>query len=324
MLSKRDVKDVIKAIVYPFAHLVNHQSAPIGGILMLHSIEKVDDEALWINERLKISPETLERMVVYGRKHGCTFVSINDVYDILKGKKKARKFIAITIDDGYRNIYENAFPVFKKLNVPFNVNLTTNMMNGKMLYWWYLLERVLWENDKVTLSTGHTYICKSKTEKEIAFANIRSVFLSMPQDDSYKVFADLLSQYNIDISFGKNLGLTWDLVNEMNQSGLVTYGNHTVSHPAYACCTPEVIENETKTAQKIISDYTGLNMEHFAFPYGSKSDAQIEQIKAMGFKTILTVVQGFLYKTSDVSKLPRLSVNEENWKRVIWKIANYC
>lgn len=62
--------------------------------------------------------------------------------------------------------------------------------------------------------------------------------------------------------------LTWDEVNEMAASGLMTLGAHTHSHPDLRHCSPEEIEAELDTSDALIRDRTGIEPRHFAYPYG--------------------------------------------------------
>ena len=60
-----------------------------------------------------IAPEKLEAMIAEYRGKGYEFI---DIKDILNPHKK--KFVAVTLDDGYEDNYSIAKPLFERLNVP--------------------------------------------------------------------------------------------------------------------------------------------------------------------------------------------------------------
>lgn len=61
------------------------------------------------------------------KKGGYNVVSLNDLVDKLKnGDELPDKTLAITIDDGYASIYEEAFPRFKKAGIPFTIFISTD------------------------------------------------------------------------------------------------------------------------------------------------------------------------------------------------------
>lgn len=61
-----------------------------------------------------IAPEKLEAMIAEYRGKGYEFI---DIKDILNPHKK--KFVAVTLDDGYEDNYSIAKPLFERLNVPY-------------------------------------------------------------------------------------------------------------------------------------------------------------------------------------------------------------
>lgn len=83
-----------------------------------------------------MSPQRLESLIVDYKKRGYTFVSIEEIRSRLLNVQTwckaicASKCVAITLDDGYRDNYENAYPIFKKYDVPFCIYVTTGYIGG--------------------------------------------------------------------------------------------------------------------------------------------------------------------------------------------------
>ena len=298
---------------------------PFGAILMLHSIDDPDEQKLWANENLKLSPKTLAELIEYGKAHGCEFVSLDELCDAIKHKRHKRKLIAMTIDDGYRNNFEKGLPVFEKYEVPFCINVTTNVVEGKMLYWWYVLENLLLAHDQLRLNTGQVVSCATKEEKEKAFYTIGDTFLAMHQMDLKKHFKELLPDYDYDENYGAaDMGMTWEQVQQLTTHPLATLGNHTVSHPYMQNCTIAETEAEVKEAQEILRLHLSQEMKTFAFPYGSHTEEERQMIKRMGFTSIQTVEWDYVQYGTDVFALPRMGVNERTWKEVMNKIIARC
>jgi len=84
-----------------------------------------------------ITPERLESLIVEYKRRGYSFVSIDEIRNRLEtihswGKALfVSKCIAVTLDDGYRDNYEVAYPIFKKYNVPFCIYVTTGYIGGE-------------------------------------------------------------------------------------------------------------------------------------------------------------------------------------------------
>lgn len=319
------LKRIIRFVTKRYKRFVCAPDVPFGALLMLHSIDKPDNKQLWSNENLKFSPESLSALIEYGKKNNCHFVSIDEMVNAIRQKKYRRRMIAITIDDGYRNNYDLGLPVFERYDVPFCVNLTTNVMDGKMLYWWYLLEEILQNHDQVKLGDGRLILCRTKEEKEAAFHKISDVFLAMPQTNLNASFRSLFPDYDYNEYLGNDvLGMTWQQVKKLSTHPLVTLGNHTVSHPFLRNCTLDETYTEVSMAQEKILQNIGHHMHVFAYPYGSHTKEEKKLIQDMGFQCIQTVDWNLVTYGTDVFALPRLGINERDWKDVMDHIITRC
>ena len=82
-----------------------------------------------------ITPERLESLIVEYQKNGYTVVPINEIVLRLKTKTtwtqavSSTKCIAITLDDGYGDNYEVAYPIFRKYHIPFCIYVSTGYID---------------------------------------------------------------------------------------------------------------------------------------------------------------------------------------------------
>ena len=92
-----------------------------------------------------VTPARLESVIVEYLNKGYKFISIDEVCDTLQKMQEqsyvqrlstaftAKKFICVTLDDGYEDNYTNAYPIFQKYNVPFCIYITTSYINNIFL-----------------------------------------------------------------------------------------------------------------------------------------------------------------------------------------------
>lgn len=117
----------IKRYWYNFTHPI------IGEVWQLHRVTDDYDEN---NHYAKydITPNRLETLIIEYIHRGYQFVSIDYIYNRIIGMKSrhsallSSKVIAITLDDGYADNYEVAYPIFKKYNVPFCIYVATGYL----------------------------------------------------------------------------------------------------------------------------------------------------------------------------------------------------
>lgn len=106
----------------------------IGEVWMLHRVVEHRSEKL--EQRvLEVTPEWLENLIQERQQQGFRFVSLDEI-------GRSRHWVCITLDDGYRDNYTTAFPLFKRLNVPFAVFVTTGFVDNQREMWWYSGERL--------------------------------------------------------------------------------------------------------------------------------------------------------------------------------------
>lgn len=73
-----------------------------------------------------VSTEAFAEQMAYLHDNGYHVISLADLVTLMKNKIKLQpKTVVITIDDGYKSVYENGWPILQKYNFPFTVFLYT-------------------------------------------------------------------------------------------------------------------------------------------------------------------------------------------------------
>lgn len=87
-------------------------------VLMYHHIREnpLPDNLTW--KVLNVSQKQLNDQLNYLSTHNFHAVFLTDVYQALNGKGNLPENpVVLTFDDGYRNFYDNAYPILKKYNM---------------------------------------------------------------------------------------------------------------------------------------------------------------------------------------------------------------
>lgn len=113
----------IKRKLYKATHPV------VGEIWMLHRVVKNRSEKPEQRE-LEVTPEWLEEHIVSRQEEGYEFVSLDEIYN-------KKHWICITFDDGYQDNYTLAYPILKRMGIPFTVYVTTGFIDNRIPMWWY-------------------------------------------------------------------------------------------------------------------------------------------------------------------------------------------
>lgn len=125
----RKIKNKLYKAVYP----------SLGEVWMLHRVvDKISNNN--VSKEIEITQSYLEQLIVKYKKKGYEFISIDDVIYALETRYywiKHKKFVCVTLDDGYEDNYKYAYPIFKKHRIPFIIYLTTGFIDGIVPMWWY-------------------------------------------------------------------------------------------------------------------------------------------------------------------------------------------
>ena len=298
---------------------INRYFTGIATIFMLHRVDHLEKGKLKPNENMKVSPEFLESFIVELLDKGYDFISLDELYDILKSKKSTKKKIVFTLDDGYKDNYELAYPIFKKYDVPFTIYVTTSFPNKSVILWWYILEDLILENDFLIVDEKK-YICRTMEEKNRVFLEVRRVILALEQRDLLNQLNKIFVNYDIDwFSRNNELCMSWDEIKILSKDSLCTIAGHTVNHYVFHKLNDKEIITEIVDANKEIEKEIEKKVEHFAYPFGSINEVKIRELKIvekLQFKTVTTTRKGTIYfKHENYTNccLPRLML-KENFK----------
>ncbi len=147
--TETPVPKVVKAvpIVKPQPPMTAHFAVPV---LMYHRIADLTPKEARspLIRDLTVSPADFEAQVRYLSEQKFTFLLARDVAEAIRlGKPLPERAIAITMDDGYDDNFDNAFPILKKYSACATIYLVSSTVGTpKHLSWDQTLEM---QRDKV-------------------------------------------------------------------------------------------------------------------------------------------------------------------------------
>ncbi len=93
-------------------------------VLMYHMVSEPKEPR---DARFACPPKLFEKHMAYLARHGFQVVSLEQVYTALSnGHSLPEGSVAVTLDDGYADNYENAWPILERYGIPATVFLVTN------------------------------------------------------------------------------------------------------------------------------------------------------------------------------------------------------
>jgi peptidoglycan/xylan/chitin deacetylase (PgdA/CDA1 family) len=293
-----------------------------GVILTLHHVRPPRFDRFQPNRLLEIRPSFLEDVVRWLRRSRLDLVSLDEMHRRLTRGDLLRRFVCVTIDDGYRDALHWAYPILKTHQVPFTVYIPTSFPDRLGELWWLALEAVVARNKRVQLlidGKEHGFDCVSVGEKRHLFEQLYGWLRSFRTEEQLRhVVSDLAGRYQIEISaFYDELCMNWDELAMLAADPLVTIGAHTVNHVMLAKVSEKSARAEMEMSRSVIAASLGRRPDHLAYPVGDGTLAGPREFRiasAVGFKTTVTTRPGVIFPEhrDHLTALPRISLNGEH------------
>lgn len=293
-----------------------------GSILMLHRVQNVKPKSFSPNTHLSASPEFLDRMILRLKTEGYDFVSMDEAAQRIKNPEKyskAKPFLSITLDDGYRDNLVNAVPVFERHQVPYTIYIAPGITSAKSSLWWEDVEHVIAAQKKITvdLPDGKREFDVSTTAGKQATYKflIETLLLDTDQLVQREVTEKLCRAYGFDsLAYVRENVMNWDEVTSLSKNPLCAIGAHSVNHYALSKLPSDLAKDEILQSRQILKEKLGEEPKHFAYPYGFKQVAckrEFDLAKELGFETATTTRHGVIYPEHKdyMTALPRVSLN---------------
>jgi peptidoglycan/xylan/chitin deacetylase (PgdA/CDA1 family) len=227
------------------------------------------------------------------------FVSLDEIGERLtSGRPFTEPVAAITFDDGYQDVYENAFPVLKRKGIPAAMFVVTDLVDRP--FWqihdklYHLVAKAFatWNDPRRRLSgllsdlgLPEQQLTPPPTTRTPLLA-VSSLLPVLSQTDVLRVMAGL------EASVGNGFHhvpktVTWDMLAEMRRGGF-TIGSHTRSHVTLPMETPETVAMELAGSKAEIERRMGEPIDHFAYPGGQFTADVVEAVGRAGYKFAYT------------------------------------
>jgi peptidoglycan/xylan/chitin deacetylase (PgdA/CDA1 family) len=273
------------------------------------------------NKFLEITPEFLETIVLRLRRDNIDLVSIGEAQRRLTETDFKRRFAVLTLDDGYRDTKDCAYPVLKKHDVPFAVYVATSFPDRRGNLWWAALESIVAANETIAITidgTERRLSSRSLGEKYETYLKLRGWLAARKSEaEMLELVHAMAARYGVDMeAICATLCMTWDEVVELARDPLVTIGAHTVNHVLLRRESDTVVRSELKNSRTVLEGRLDRPVRHFAYPFGDAAAVGPREYAIAveaGFETAVTTRPSVLTAEDrkQLTALPRITVSGE-------------
>lgn len=307
MIKQTALNLLIGADVFSVFRFVNRAKLPI---LMYHRFSEGEEWG-------KTSRKTFETHLKY-LTHHYNIISLNDAVQYLNDGNLPNRCAVLTIDDGYRDFYEVAFPVLKKFNVPATLYVVTGFLDGKCWIWTdkarYLLTKTKLDRLSFTIGAKSFEEKLGDHEARLALAGkINSELKKLPDNEKDIVLNELAHSLLVDLTdvppseFGP---ISWDQAREMS-GDRVEIGSHTVNHPILTNVDTDALSDELSISRDILQHQLQTDKLHFCYPNGNFAQRERDATERSGYVSSVTTEIRICDPSDDRFLLPRIDAEPE-------------
>lgn len=241
------------------------------------------------------------------------------LYQDGKQLRDRRLPLVLTFDDGYRDNYTYGFKVAKELGVPFTVFLIPGYVESGNYFWWLEGKRLVRraQVDEVTLEE-QIYCLKQEKDREALSKLIDTHLRHAP---SVQVREEFLVKMRKRLSVPTTvteeeegaLPLTWVQIREMEESGLVSFGAHTMHHPILSSLVDtNEVKQELRECREVLEQHLEHPINCLAYPVGKFEhfgNIGLHMAKEEGYTWAFTTIEDACTPDSDPYLLPRVAAD---------------
>lgn len=279
------------------AGLAERRYGGAGAILMLHSI--VADDGPLPRENVQTSAAFLEKMIRHYLAQGVALLSLSEAVAQLAGGSR-RRFVSLTLDDGYRDNLTVALPIFKKYGVPFTIYVTTAFLERRYDdYWWGQLRHLVLENSSIAVDAlSERLVAGSRDEKLRAFYQLKR-WIKEGKLGTERL-AELFEMHRMTASdaLDRDAMTVAELGAAARSEPLLEIGGHTTTHARLASLDEAAAADDIRRNKRQLEAIVDREVRHFAYPYGDEASCGTREFrlaKAAGFASAVTSRIGNLF-----------------------------
>lgn len=302
------------------AHVLSGALGGVGAIFMLHHVRPGGgrSEGFAPNAGLEISPRFLDDVIRRAKDRGYALLSLGEAMERIRSGVSGEPFVCFTIDDAYQDIYEHAWPVFRRHQCPFSVFVAPSITDGTCELWWRGLEAVIAGEPRLTVEIDgqvESLVSETDAQKQAAYDRLYWPVRRMPEKQQREWIRELCDRHGVDLfAMCRAEAMSWAELREMAADPLCELGAHTLNHYAVSKLAPEEVLAEALGSKRRIEEETGAAVRFFAYPYGDETSAgprDFKLIEEAGFEAALTTRKGLIFPghRSHLASLPRVSLN---------------
>jgi peptidoglycan/xylan/chitin deacetylase (PgdA/CDA1 family) len=226
---------------------------------------------------------------------------------------------AITIDDGYSDFHEIAWPLLCRRNMPATIFSVTDFVDGNRWIWTdkipFLLSRT--REDRIAINVSGLRIAGAlngdSSRRQLA-SRLNTLLKHLPDESKDHLIDQIAVQCSVKLPARPPVesgSCTWEQLREMESAGLEV-GSHTVTHPLLTRVGTDRLLRELEQSRRRLEEMLGHTVTLFCYPNGAYNRVVRDAVARAGYQLAVTSDDGLNDATIDPLALRRIQNEEQD------------
>ncbi len=265
----------------------------------------------------KLPPQVFDAQMKYLRQY-YRVLSLADLLREVESPTSSAPTVAVTFDDGYRGVFEHAFPILCKYEIPATIFAIAESIETGCAPWYDRIFLALSLHPTrtltVELNAPNEFSLESSEDRLAATDAIVRWLRTQPDWRRREFCSNLAKCFPVPEEQLEKRMLTWEQLRTMQARGVVC-GSHTLSHPVLSQVDRESLLRELRDSRVVLEQQLGRPVTDFAFPFGKPGDCTGitgDDLASSGYRSAVTTISGTNRPGTNSYNLRRVSVGEQS------------
>jgi peptidoglycan/xylan/chitin deacetylase (PgdA/CDA1 family) len=277
-------------------------------------------------ENRKVSIKTFEEQLEYISKD-FNVISLNEYIDKKKSGISLKDEVVITIDDGYTDFFEYAYPLLRKYRFPATLFIASDFLEKKNWLWWDEIEYILKKThkDKIIFQyQNNSFNIEKQKGIDKPWNEIADACLELGEADRKELLNHLTKSLDVNlpqIPQKEYSAITIKQAKKMMNNG-ISIGCHTKTHPVLKSLRPEDLEKEIIYSKNRLEKILQTEINFFCYPYGRSNDVNDKitvVLQKAKFKGAVVAYSDSKFKPFNKFAICRHGIGN-NLNEFLWKV----
>ena len=225
-------------------------------------------------------------------------IRIEELEEYYYNNRNLKNSCHITFDDGDSSFYNKAYPIIKKYKIPVSIFVSPLMAKERKNFWFQEISG--YNEEKLIEITKKTVDIQIEP---LLTGGIKKYLKTLQLNEIWEIIR--LYQRETKTSPKPPMNMTEEQLIEVQSSGFVNIGAHTLNHPILPNETDAVATQEITGSIDLLNEVLDSETRYFVYPNGSYGEREINILKEKGIKLAFTTQRNKISAVQNPLSIPR-------------------